>query len=48
MFSLMYGFYEYMFQKPEYKVLMIGLDNAGKTVSNPLPSSVVAYNPRPF
>lgn len=33
MFSLLYGFYEYMFQKPTYKILIIGVDNAGKTVS---------------
>lgn len=32
MFSLIYGFYEYMFQKPSYKILIIGVDNAGKTV----------------
>lgn len=33
MFSLMSGFYKYMFQKDEYFVLILGLDNAGKTVS---------------
>ena len=33
MFSLLYGFYEYFFQKPSYKILIIGVDNAGKTVS---------------
>lgn len=33
MFSLLYGFYEYMFQKPNYKILIIGVDNSGKTVS---------------
>ena len=32
MFSLIYGFYQYWFQKDEYYVVIIGLDNAGKTV----------------
>lgn len=31
MFSLLYGFWQYMFQKDEYYVLILGLDNAGKT-----------------
>ena len=31
MFTLMSGFYKYMFQKEEYSVLILGLDNAGKT-----------------
>lgn len=31
MFSLIYGFYQQATQKPEYKVLIVGLDNAGKT-----------------
>ena len=31
MFSLLSGFYEYIFSKPVYKILMIGLDGAGKT-----------------
>lgn len=34
MYSLLYGFYKYMIQKDEYCVLILGLDNAGKTVSN--------------
>ena len=37
MFSLLSGFVEYMLQKPEYYVLVLGLDNAGKTVSPLLP-----------
>eukprot|EP00037_Helgoeca_nana_P026698 m.302164 g.302164 ORF g.302164 m.302164 type:complete len:202 (+) comp27289_c0_seq3:561-1166(+) len=31
MFSLMSGFIHYLFSRPEYFVLVIGLDNAGKT-----------------
>mmetsp|Transcript_12816 Transcript_12816/g.17671 ORF Transcript_12816/g.17671 Transcript_12816/m.17671 type:complete len:202 (+) Transcript_12816:43-648(+) len=31
MFGLFYGFYQYLFNKPEYKVLVLGVDNAGKT-----------------
>lgn len=33
MFTLVHGFYKYMKQKDEYCVLILGLDNAGKTVS---------------
>ena len=33
MFTLMHGFYKYIKQKDEYCVLILGLDNAGKTVS---------------
>lgn len=33
MYSLLYGFYKYLIQKDEYCVLILGLDNAGKTVS---------------
>ncbi|XP_066155977.1 ADP-ribosylation factor-related protein 1 isoform X1 [Euwallacea fornicatus] len=31
MYTLTYGFYKYMVQKDEYCVLILGLDNAGKT-----------------
>ena len=31
MFSLLYGFWEYIFRKEELRVLIIGLDKAGKT-----------------
>ncbi|XP_065321952.1 ADP-ribosylation factor-related protein 1-like isoform X1 [Gordionus sp. m RMFG-2023] len=31
MFSLFYGFYKYLTKKDEYFVLILGLDNAGKT-----------------
>ena len=31
MFSLVSGFYQYLFRKPEYKILTVGLDGAGKT-----------------
>lgn len=33
MYSLLYGFYKYLTQKDEFCVLILGLDNAGKTVS---------------
>lgn len=31
MFSLLYGFWEYLFHKGNYFVLILGLDNSGKT-----------------
>ncbi|GIL65745.1 hypothetical protein Vafri_19451 [Volvox africanus] len=31
MFSLLYGFYEYIFRKDEFHVLILGVDKAGKT-----------------
>ena len=31
MYSLVSGFYHWYFQKTEYKVLVLGLDGAGKT-----------------
>uniref|UniRef100_A0A7C9CUX8 Uncharacterized protein n=1 Tax=Opuntia streptacantha TaxID=393608 RepID=A0A7C9CUX8_OPUST len=31
MFSLMYGFWKYMFSKTEFHVLILGIDKAGKT-----------------
>jgi len=31
MFSLLYGFWQYMFKKSEFFVLILGLDHAGKT-----------------
>lgn len=31
MFSLLFGLWKYLFQKDEYFVLILGLDNAGKT-----------------
>lgn len=31
MFTLLYGLWKYLFQKDEYYVLILGLDNAGKT-----------------
>lgn len=33
MYTLLSGLYKYMFQKDEYCILILGLDNAGKTVS---------------
>lgn len=32
MYTLLYGFYKHIVQKDEYCVLILGLDNAGKTV----------------
>lgn len=32
MFGLIKGLWDYYFQKPTIKILMVGLDNAGKTV----------------
>lgn len=34
MFTLLHGFYKFAKQKDEYCVLLLGLDNAGKTVSS--------------
>ena len=31
MFSLLYGFWEYIFRKEEFRILVVGIDNAGKT-----------------
>lgn len=33
MYTLLHGFYKYMVQKDEFCVLILGLDNAGKTVN---------------
>lgn len=33
MYTLLHGFYKYMVEKDEYCVLILGLDDAGKTVS---------------
>lgn len=32
MFSLIKGYYDMYFQKPTYKILILGLDQTGKTV----------------
>lgn len=42
MYTLLSGLYKYMFQKDEYCVLILGLDNAGKTVR------LVIYSSRHF
>ncbi len=42
MYTLLSGLYKYMFQKDEYCVLILGLDNAGKTVS--LVKITIYYN----
>lgn len=36
MYTLLSGLYKYVFQKDEYCILILGLDNAGKTVCYPL------------
>lgn len=33
MYTLLSGLYKYIFQKDEYCILILGLDNAGKTVN---------------
>lgn len=33
MYTLLHGLYKYLVQKDEYCVLILGLDDAGKTVS---------------
>lgn len=32
MYTLLHGLYKYLVQKDEYFILILGLDNAGKTV----------------
>ena len=39
MFSLLKGLWEYFFRKDEYFVVILGLDNAGKTVSPNCPKN---------
>lgn len=34
MYTLLHGLYKYLVQKDEYFILILGLDNAGKTVRN--------------
>lgn len=40
MFTLLSGLWKYLFQKDEYCILILGLDNAGKSVSE-----AVSFNP---
>lgn len=54
MYTLLSGLYKYMFQKDEYCILILGLDNAGKTVgacsltnSLSLPYVLCKSNPYP-
>ncbi|XP_050545050.1 ADP-ribosylation factor-related protein 1-like isoform X2 [Daktulosphaira vitifoliae] len=42
MYTLLYGFYKYLTQKDEFCVLILGLDNAGKTTY--LESSKTKFN----
>jgi hypothetical protein len=37
-FSLLSGFFHWVFSKPEINVLIVGLDHAGKTVRLPPPN----------
>lgn len=50
MYTLLSGLYKYMFQKDEYCILILGLDNAGKTVgassSSPPPPAPGIHTPR--
>lgn len=43
MFSLLYGLWRYMTQKDEYSVVIVGLDNSGKTTF--LEQTKVHFNP---
>lgn len=40
MYTLLHGLYKYFVQKDEFCVLILGLDNAGKTVSS---TSVLSF-----
>lgn len=46
MYTLLSGLYKYMFQRDEYCVLILGLDNAGKTVSAVYHPVEDAHNPK--
>ncbi len=46
MFTLAYGFYKHWTQKEEYCVLILGLDNAGKTVRYFFFPNLVAFSLR--
>lgn len=37
MYRLLTGLVQHLTRKEEYNVIILGLDNAGKTVSSPLP-----------
>lgn len=47
MYTLLSGLYKYVFQKDEYCILILGLDNAGKTVGacscDPSPGAVLLW-----
>lgn len=43
MFSLLYGFWKYLFQKDEYRILILGLNNAGKSTF--LEQTKISFNP---
>jgi ADP-ribosylation factor related protein 1 len=34
MYTLMHGLYKHLTRKEEYSILLLGLDNAGKTVTS--------------
>ncbi len=46
MYTLLSGFYRYMFQKDEYAAVILGLDNAGKSV--PLIHIILALQTHPL
>lgn len=43
MYTLLSGLYKYVFQKDEYCILILGLDNAGKTVCFPRSPAPLAW-----
>lgn len=46
MYTLLSGLYKYVFQKDEYCILILGLDNAGKTVGAGSRGPVGSHRPR--
>ena len=41
MYTLFNGLWKYMVQKDEFSILILGLDNAGKTVGNDVKSETL-------
>lgn len=44
MYTLLHGLYKYLVQKDEYFILILGLDNAGKTVRDALHMLLRGYD----